>query len=367
MTATVVGPPPDARPAVQVPDFELPRALEAGSPAEVRGGGRDDVRMLVTRRSTDLLTHAHLRDLPRWLEPGDLLVVNVSQPLPVAVPVDGAGGDRWVHLATPLPGGDWIVEPRRRDGHGTRELAVHSPDRWPLAGGGVELLSRHGPPDGPPRLWRARLSHPGALAAWLDRVGQPVRYAYTDRAWPLKRYRTVYGTVPGSAESPSAGRPLTWNLLGRVREAGVRVAPVVLHCGVSTAPAPLPERFDMPAATARLVNATRRRGGRVVAVGTAAVRAVETAAAPDGSVRADRGWTDLEIGPARPVRAVDGLLTGWHEPDSSHLRLLTAFADGDQLATAYRSALRHGYLWHEFGDLHLLLPSGDGRGARHEA
>ncbi len=337
--------------------FDLPPDLEAGSPPEVRAGARDDVRMMVTRRGVGRSVHACLEDLPRWLEPGDLLVVNLSQPVPAAIPVAGTDRSPWLHLAGPLPDGDWVVEPRRRSGHGTGELPVTAPGRWELAGGGAaELLERHGPQGGQPRLWRARLEHSGRLQEWLDRVGAPIRYGYTDRAWPLEAYRTVYGTIPGSAEAPSAGRPLTWRVLDRLRDRGVRIAPVVLHCGVSTAAVPLTERFEVPAGTAEAVNATHDRGGRVVAVGTATVRAVETVAAPDGTVEASRGWTDLQIGPDRPARAVDGLLTGWHEPGSSHLRMLRAFADEGQLADSYRSALVRRYLWHEFGDLQLLLP-----------
>ena len=339
-----------------VSGLQLPAELEAGSPPEVRSGTRDAVRMMVTRRRVGWSVHAYLEDLPRWLEPGDLLVVNISQPMPVAVPVAGTGGARWMHLASPLPDGGWVVEPRRRSGSGTRELPVDTPGRWDLAGGAsARLLHRHGPDGGTPRLWRAHLEHPGRLSDWLDAVGAPIRYGYSDRAWPLATYRTVYGTVPGSAESPSAGRPFTWRLLDALRDRGVGIAPIVLHCGVSTAQVPLMERFEVPTGTAETINATHARGHRVVAVGTAAVRAIETVAAPDGRVEPQRGWTDLRIGPDRPVRALDGLLTGWHEPGSSHLQLLGAFTDQIQLERSYRSALGRRYLWHEFGDLHLLL------------
>ena len=118
----------------------------------------------------------------------------------------------------------------------------------------------------------------------------------------------------------------------------------------------MPERFDVPAATARLVNATRVAGGRVVAVGTTVTRALETVAGPDGTVRPGSGWTELVLGPRRPARVVDGLVTGWHAPGASHLRLLEAVAGPDLVDRAYAAAREHGYRWHEFGDSALMLP-----------
>jgi S-adenosylmethionine:tRNA ribosyltransferase-isomerase len=140
---------------------------------------------------------------------------------------------------------------------------------------------------------------------------------------------------------------------------GVLIAPITLHTGVSSlegGEAPYPERYRVPEATARVVNAVRTWGGRVVAVGTTVVRALETVAAPDGSVGAGRGWTELVVTPARGLRAIDGLLTGWHEPESSHLMLLEAAAGPELLARSYTAARAHGYRWHEFGDSHLILP-----------
>ncbi len=154
----------------------------------------------------------------------------------------------------------------------------------------------------------------------------------------------------------------------------MQFAPISLHTGVASAEAfepPYPERFAVPPATARLVNAARARrraalraggpergapGGRVIAVGTTAVRALESATGADGRVRAAAGWTDLVVTPERGVRAVDGLLTGLHEPTASHLLMLRAVTDGAALERAYAEAVRRRYLWHEFGDLHLLLP-----------
>jgi S-adenosylmethionine:tRNA ribosyltransferase-isomerase len=215
----------------------------------------------------------------------------------------------------------------------------------------------HGAPD--PRLWRADLAIEGAVEDYLARVGRPIRYGYVPGAHPLADYQTVFARQPGSAEMPSAARPFTTEIVTGVVTRGVVVAPLLLHTGVSsleTGEAPLPERFEVPETTARLVNLTRASGGRVVAAGTTVTRALESAADADGTVQARAGWTDLVLSPARPARVVRGLVTGWHAPGASHLRLLEAVASEALVARAYAAALRHRYLWHEFGDSCLLLP-----------
>jgi len=207
------------------------------------------------------------------------------------------------------------------------------------------------------RLWRARLST--AVVPYLLRHGKPIRYSYAAREWPLEDYQTVFGRYQGSAEMPSAGRPFTPAVVTDLVARGVTIAPVTLHCGVSSLEAdedPYPEQYDVPPATARLVNLTRRSGGRVIAAGTTVVRALETAASADGGVSPSAGWTSLVITRDTELRAVNGLLTGLHEPRSTHLWMLAAFHDPDLLAGCYEAAVSHGYLWHEFGDVHLLLP-----------
>jgi len=207
------------------------------------------------------------------------------------------------------------------------------------------------------RLWVAELDLGGRdVVAYLHAHGRPIRYRYVPREWPLRDYQTVYALHDGSAEMPSAGRPFTAELITRLVAGGVSVAPLVLHTGVSSperSEPPFPERYRVPEETARMVNAAR---GRVIAVGTTVVRALETVAAPDGTVGAGAGWTRLTVSPERPLRVVDGLITGWHEPQASHLELLRAAAGDVLLRRSYREALAAGYLWHEFGDSHLVLP-----------
>jgi S-adenosylmethionine:tRNA ribosyltransferase-isomerase len=335
--------------------LELPVRLEAHEPPEARGVGRADVAMLVARRHDLELVHARFRELPRFLSAGDLLVVNTSATLPAAL--DARLDERRVELwlSTPTPDGTWLVELRRHD----RAPYPRPPSgvRLDLLGGGrVQLLARYA---GSERLSVARFELDEPLHDYLRRHGRPVRYGYVPEPWPLAAYQTVFSLEPGSAEMPSAGRPFTAELVTELVSSGVLVSPVTLHTGVSSpehGEPPFPERFQVSPATARLVNAVRSWNGHVIAVGTTVVRALETVATADGTVSAGQGWTSVVVTPERGLRAVDGLLTGWHEEESSHLALLEAAAGRELLERSYRAALEHGYLWHEFGDLHLILP-----------
>jgi S-adenosylmethionine:tRNA ribosyltransferase-isomerase len=361
-------------------DFALPAAREAREPPEERGTGRDSVAMMISHRATGEISHHAFADLPELLLPGDLIVVNTSATLPAAVRVrrtlagpaqpDGLA----VHFSTPMPDGAWLAELRMTAAGSTVPYRGGSVGlRLELSGGAVlELSARF-----TQRLWRATMST--AVIPYLLRHGEPIRYSYVDRPWPIAAYQTVFATRPGSAEMPSASRPFTAQIVTRLVSRGVMFAPLTLHTGVSSLEGdedPYPEPFDVPPATARLVNLARRSGGRVIAAGTTVVRALETSAlrsagAPGGAgtagmsgmagqdagvVAPAAGWTEHVVTPERGLRAVDGLLTGLHEPRSSHLKMLAAFAGQDLLARSYEAAAQHGYLWHEFGDLHLLLP-----------
>jgi S-adenosylmethionine:tRNA ribosyltransferase-isomerase len=347
-------------------DFELPSALEAWAPPEERGTGRDGVRLLVAHRSTGRLEHRRFRDLPDVLRPGDLLVVNTSATIPAALRGTADGHNVLLHLSTDLGDGRWIVEVRRPDPEWrTSQPWLDAPGRLlvELPAGGTALLLRPATcpfgPDAHVRLWEAELHLPAPAADYLAEHGRPIHYGYVDRERPLSAYQTVFAEEPGSAEMPSAARPFTPEIVARLVSRGVGVTPLVLHTGVASPEAhepPQAEWFRVPPETAARVNAAPRLGGRVVAVGTTVVRALESAAEDCGLVLPAEGWTDLVMGPDRPVRAVDGMLTGWHEPRASHLAMLEAVAGRPLLEASYRSALSMEYLWHEFGDSHLILP-----------
>ncbi|ANS64291.1 S-adenosylmethionine:tRNA ribosyltransferase-isomerase [Streptomyces lincolnensis] len=351
--------------------LRVPEELSARVPAEQRGPGRgrDAVRLLVSRGTA--VSHHAFVELPRLLRAGDLLVVNTSSTLAAAV--DGRIGPARVvvHFSTRGDDGRWAVELRDPDGKGTTRARAGGPAgtrvRLP---GGVRLTLEEPVAAASERLWWARVAGAGVLGL-LREYGRPIRYSYTERDQPLSVYRTVFALPSpdgsGSAEMPSAARPFTARLVAELVSRGVQFAPVTLHTGVASVEAhepPYPERFSVPEASARLINAVRAGDGRVVAVGTTAVRAVESAAGCDGVVRARAGWTDLVVTPERGVRVVDGLLTGLHEPEASHLLMLEAVAGRAAIDRGYEAALRGLYLWHEFGDVHLLLPE-EGPHAEH--
>ncbi|HEV2068337.1 MAG TPA: S-adenosylmethionine:tRNA ribosyltransferase-isomerase [Acidimicrobiales bacterium] len=348
--------------------FEPAPEQVATAPVEAGGGRRDDARLMVAWRSRPEVEHARFHQLGRFLEAGDVVVVNTSATLAAALParpeeeVADLPAELLVHLSTELVGGNWVVELRRPCGAGSLPFAGGQVDlalRLP-GGGRVELRSPY--PErapAPVRLWTAALRLPAAVPAYLAAFGRPIRYGCSDRPWPLAAYQTVFARHPGSAEMPSAGRAFTPELVTELVAGGVLVVPVVLHTGVSSQDAgepPYAERYRVPGATAGAVNVARRQGRRVIATGTTVTRALESATDRAGTVHAASGWTELVITPGRGVRVVDGLLTGWHEPNASHLQLLEAVAGPSLVERSYAAALVHGYRWHEFGDLHLVLP-----------
>lgn len=371
-------------------DFVLPPELEAHEPAELRGSGRDDVRLLVTRRSSssrastrginfddDSIVHAHFRDLPRFLEPGDLVVLNTTATLPAAVTAIRVGGrpsrppgagilpaaeaigrdaqsqagetpaPLKLHFSTPLMGGLVVVEPR--------QAIVREGERLALPGGVTATLLT--PYRDSRRLWVARIDVAN-LREYLAQYGRPITYSYIDRQFGIDAYQTVFAREPGSAEMPSAGSAFTRQMLVCLRRRGVRLAKLVLHAGVASLEnheRPYEEYYEVPMRTAEEVRSAKERGGRVVAVGTTVVRALESSVDRRGNVIASRGWTDLVITPERGVRVVDVLLTGFHEPRATHLAMLEALAGHEHVEKAYGEAVRGRYLWHEFGDLHLIV------------
>ena len=329
-------------------EFTLPATREAHEPPEARGLGRDGVRLLVSSGATGSIEHHRFTSLPTLLRAGDVLVVNTSATLPAAVPV--AGQPLVAHFSTELPGGAWLVELRRSAGKSTSPYRTATEgSRFPLLGGGSVTL-RGAYSTG--RLWESDVDTLGrGVPAYLAAFGMPIRYSYVSRSWPLSYYQTVFGVTPGSAEMPSASRPFTPGLVAALVARGIQFAPVLLHTGVASQEAherPYPERFAVPAASRDLVMRARSDGRRVIAVGTTAVRAIESEGA--------EGWTDVIITPSRGVRYVDGLLTGFHEPKASHLDMLAAVTGIDLLRRTYEEAIEENYLWHEFGDVHLLLP-----------
>lgn len=334
----------DTGPALE---FALPPELEAHEPPEARGLARDAVRLLVSDRRTDRIVHATFRDLPWFLDSGDVVVVNDSATLPARLSAtDEDGRELTLHLSTRLSDDTWVVEPRGTD------VATGTVLSLP-AGASIRLARPHRGN----RLWVAKPSLPEPTLDYLHRWGRPIRYDYVPRDWPIENYQTVFARRPGSAEMPSAGRPFSSRVVTDLAARGVAVETITLHTGVASLEAdepPYEEWFDVPERTAHAVRQAFARGSRVLAVGTTVVRALESAIS-NCEVRAAFGWTDLVVTGQHPICSASALLTGFHEPRASHLQMLTALADRDHVARAYESALEQRYLWHEFGDVHLIL------------
>ncbi|HMC42489.1 MAG TPA: S-adenosylmethionine:tRNA ribosyltransferase-isomerase [Acidimicrobiales bacterium] len=340
-------------------EFELPEDLVATAPIEADGGRRDEAWLMVARSHDVRLVDTTFAELHRFLDAGDVLIVNTSATVPAAV---ATADGRLLHVSTELPGGLWVTELRHPCGTGSRPyLDGRAGETVPLPGPAVAHLLAPFPADrtAPARLWTTWMELPLPLPQYLARFGRPIRYGCGDQDWPLEAYQTAFSDEPGSAEMPSAARAFTPELIAALVRKGIAFAPITLHTGVSSAEAgepPYPERYGVERSTAELVNAARAGGHRVVAVGTTATRAIETVTDERGVAHPGSGWTELVITPARGVRAVDGIITGWHEPGASHLQLLEAVAGREVLERAYRHALAAGYRWHEFGDLNLILP-----------
>jgi S-adenosylmethionine:tRNA ribosyltransferase-isomerase len=298
----------------------------------------------------DRLVHTRFPDFPTLLRPGDLVVVNVSATLPAALTARRSDGSEVaLHLSTHLPAGLVVAE--------FRKITPASGEVFVLPGDGS--IAALVPYPGSARLWVARLDLPEPLLRYLARWGRPITYPYVQGTWPIEMYQNVYASVPGSSEMPSAGRPFTPEILDRLSVRGVFLASIVLHTGVASlehGEPPYEEYFEVSHETASAVERAKKRRGRVIAVGTTVVRALESAVDSGGRLIAARGWTDLVVTREHALKVVDGLLTGFHEPKATHLALLEAVAGRARVERAYRAALDAGYLWHEFGDLHLILP-----------
>jgi S-adenosylmethionine:tRNA ribosyltransferase-isomerase len=325
--------------------------VEATEPPEYRGVARDGVRMLVTDSRTRSHSQAHFYDLPSLLQPGDLLVVNDSATLPAALIATRPGGDVVpLHVSTKIDERLWMVEPR---GHVVGAETLH------LGGNASATMLAPVEPERP-RLWYAAFHLDVPMYAYLAHHGMPITYAYINRAFPLRDYETFFAREIGSSEMPSAARPFTKEIIARLRKRSVEIASITLHCGVASFEAPERpgiERFTVSHHAAERINAARREGRRVIAVGTTIVRALESAATNEGVI-ASNGWTDLFIDESHEIKTVDALLSGFHAETATHLSMLRAIVDAELLGSAYEEAARNGYLCHEFGDTHLILSQG---------
>ena len=342
--------------------FTLPEELAAKEPPERRGLSRDRVRLMAIDRALNKVTHTKFDRLGDFLNPGDLLVFNSSRTLPASLKgCEDNGTCLEIRLAQKLPDDSWLALLLCQQGE-LFSCGLRSGMELDFGLGLTTTVVKRDTYI--PRLWQIRFNHQDTeLIDLLYRLGQPVRYEYVSAPWDLDYYQTVYAVEPGSAEMPSAGRAFTWKLLFDLKRKGIETTNIVLHTGLSSYmddeldaqhPASEEEYFISDTA-AQKITLARRRGGRIIAVGTTVVRALESVAEETGKVIAKHGYTRLHINANHRLKAVDGLLTGMHEPEASHLDLLTAFLASHQIKDAYSEAVQKQYLWHEFGDLNLIV------------
>jgi S-adenosylmethionine:tRNA ribosyltransferase-isomerase len=340
-----------------------PALNEAAGPVELLEPGRerDAVRLLVSSADDGAVSHREFVDLPDLLDAGDVVVVNDSAVIPAALPAELHGEELRLHVSSAVGGtARRLIELRIPEGLGSAPFTAAAAGhvvRLP-ADASATLVAPRLRSGKPSRLWEAELSLPGELYSYLKVHGEPIRYGYVSRPWPLDAYQTIFARVPGSSEMPSAGRPFSRRVVERLREKGVIVASITLHAGVSSLERdeqPSPEPFSVPRATAEAVNTAHASGRRVIAVGTTVIRALESTVDRAGSVEPAEGVTGLVVEACREIQSVSGLLTGFHEREASHLKLLDAVAGADAVAQAYTAAVDEGYAWHEFGDVHLLM------------
>ncbi len=341
--------------------FELPVSLECTQPTEFRNIERDEVRLLVTTDS-DYTRHTTFRNVDQYLQKGDVLVVNTSatraSALPVVLPGNRLG---MAHFSTRVNDSEWLIEIREierektvRWKEGKREMKFHLPD-----GADITLKRKFYKERKLLHLWVAEFTSPQEQESYLAEHAQPIKYDHLNEHYPLDFYQTVFSLHPGSSEMPSAGRGFTKDLVERLLEKGVVIAPMLLHTGVSSLEeneSPYAEYMEVDQASATLINNAKKKGRKIIAVGTTGIRAIESAVNERGEVIPYTGVTNLFIDNDYKMKVINGLLTGFHEPRASHLQMLQSLAGFDHIERAYKSALDNNYFWHQFGDLHLILP-----------
>lgn len=334
--------------------YDLPQERIAQTPAEPR----DSARMMVIHRDTGLREHRIFRDLPDYLNPGDVMVINETKVIPARllgekedthVPVE-------ILLLRRLDRDTWetLVRPGRR----LKKGALAS------FGGGLLRAEIGDTTDAGGRV--VRFFYEGVFEELLDRLGEmPLPPYIHEKLRDPSRYQTIYAKEEGSAAAPTAGLHFTDGVLRRIREKGVEIVPVLLHVGLGTfRPVKAEdvkdhqmhsEFWEVTPEAADRINAARQRGGRIVCIGTTSVRTLETAATEDGIVHSGRGMTSIFITPGVRFKATDVLLTNFHLPESTLLMLVSAFMGREEALAAYRDAVDRQYRFFSFGDCMLIL------------
>ena len=330
-------------------NFELPQELIAQTPIEKR----DASRLLVLDKNSGAWEHRHFFDLPQYLQPGDCLILNNSRVLPARLLGQRLPGGGACEVLLLIDRGEKTWECLVRPGKHLREGARLSFGNGELTAEVTKVL------EGGNRL--VRFAYDGIFLEVLDRLGKmPLPPYIKEELQDRERYQTVYSKVVGSAAAPTAGLHFTEELLQKVQDMGVKVGYVTLHVGLGTfRPVKEDDITDhlmhseycvIPQETADLINETKRRGGRVICVGTTSCRTLESWAGEDGTMTASAGWTDIFIYPGYRFKVMDALITNFHLPESTLIMLVSALAGREHVLNAYQEAVRQRYRFFSFGD-----------------
>ncbi|PRY58639.1 tRNA preQ1(34) S-adenosylmethionine ribosyltransferase-isomerase QueA [Glycomyces artemisiae] len=341
-------------------NFQLPAHLLARQPIERRGGERHDSKMVVYHKRSETVEFTSFREIPRFLEPGDVVVINDSRTLNASVFANVEDRGRVeVQLRYNPKDNIWGVSSKSR-----RAPRIGSK----LTFDGTDITATMlGPDDRGLSLWMLEFDCEfDALVAYLDEHGRPIPSLYVEGSFTNEEYNSVYAERPGSAEMPAAGRHFTEEVLTRLRERGVGIAYITLHTGLSSVEISEEHLEDhrmhaewcqIPPETADMVNTAKDEGHRVLVVGTTVMRTLESAAKEDGlPLRAGDRWTDLYIYPGFDFQVADAFVTNFHGPRSSRIALASAFTGADLLLHGYDAAIERGLQFYEFGDTTLTLP-----------
>lgn len=336
-------------------DFYLPPSLNASHPPERRGLRRDQVKMMVLDRETGVMVHDRFLQIDRYLNSGDILVLNNSRTIPAILK------GTW-HRDGKVIGTNVELRLARKNNDSVWEVLIIAKN---VNGGDIFKLSETLEAKVVGEVFKSPLKiikfnlQGKDLYDGIYSLGEPIRYEYIQQPWSLDYYQTVFASQPGSVEMPSAGRAFSWELLLKLQEKGVKLVFLQLHTGLSYllddeyahSPADHFEEYSIRQEDMEAIIKAKDSGGKVIAAGTTVVRALETAAT-NSTIK---GWTNLYITSDYELLLVDGIITGFHEPKASHLDMLAAFIDEKKLIEAYNIAIEQRYLWHEFGDINLII------------
>jgi len=336
-------------------DFYLPSDLNASLPPERRGIRRDHVNMMILDKATGSVKHDKFFELDQYLNPGDILVLNNSRTIPAILKAD------W-HRNGMLIKKEIEIRLARKKNDSAWEVLIVAEDVKAgdqfCFGESLEAKVIGEVFKSPLKIFQFSIQGRELIEAFYS-IGEPVRYEYIVQPWKLDYYQTVFASQPGSVEMPSAGRGFSWELLFKLQRKGIKIAYLQLHTGLSYllddqyehSPEDHYEEYVIAQEDMKAIMEAKYSGGKVVAVGTTVVRALETAKRT--SILS--GWTNLYVSSEYELQLVDGIITGFHEPKASHLDMLTAFVNEKKLFSAYSIAIEKNYLWHEFGDINLII------------